>query len=58
LVLDVEDGHNVKKEELGAFVYRNQKFIDMVDLSDPHPVEVLFKGEAGTSPGECLRIII
>jgi hypothetical protein len=51
LVLDAEDGHNFTKEELGAFVYRNQKFIDMVELgeqqtSDPHPIEVLFRDES------------
>ena len=44
-----------EKEEVGFYVYRNMKFVDMCDLEDPHTVMVPLKN---AKPEEVVRIIV
>jgi len=42
-------------EDLGFYVYRNMKFLDICDLEDPHTVQVPLKN---AKPEEVIRIIV
>ena len=44
-----------EKEEVGFYVYRNMKFVDMCDLEDPHTVMVPLRS---AKPEEVVRIIV
>ena len=46
---------DIEKEDLGFYVYRNMKFLDMADLEDPHTVMVPLRN---AKQEEVVRIII
>ena len=55
--VEFEDGvgDDKEKEEVGFYVYRNMKFVDMCELEDPHTVMVPLKN---AKPEEVVRIIV
>lgn len=55
--IDFEPGtqDDKDKEEVGFYVNRNMKFVDMATLDDPHTMRVSLKH---AKPQECVRIIV
>jgi len=52
-----EEGTNDEndKEDVGFYIYRNMKFVDLCDMNDPHMVQVPLKN---AKPEEVVRVII
>ena len=55
--IEFEEGtaEGKEKSEVGFYVYRNMKFVDMCDLADPHIVMVPLKNAKAE---EVVRIIV
>lgn len=46
---------DLDKEGRAAFIYRNAKFVEKIELEDPKALEIQFKNAL---PGEVLRIMV